>query len=91
MAKKEWKVIRADGDTYATVCNWASLYGLTLAETVAAIVKHFDEYQDATDGEIDFWLVEAGYIDRLRDGVQYPMYHWDFPEDKKLLEGGKLP
>ncbi len=87
MGKREWKVLRADGDTYARVCNWAGAYGLTLAETVAAIVECFDDYQDATDGELDFWLVEAGYIDKLRDGVQYSMFHWNDPEHRELLEG----
>lgn len=73
LPKKEWKVIRADGVTYARVCKWAGEYGLTLAETLAAIVQCFDEFQDATDGHFDFWMKEAGYIDGLREGVQYPL------------------
>ncbi len=76
MGNKNWKVIRADGEAYGTVCNWAGAYGLTLAETLAAIVKCFDEYQDATSGHFDFWMLEAGYISQLREGVQYPLHYY---------------
>ena len=71
----EWHNARCNKDTYALLCHWAGEYKLSVAKVLAAMVQCFDEFQDATGGEFDFWLYEAGYVETLRDGVQYPFYH----------------